>query len=57
MAGQPGRPSAIPNAAAACLAHAERLAAGGRFAFLAVQLRWLEVTMLMLPSHPAAEQA
>ena len=43
--------------AAASLAQAERLAADGRFAFLAVQLRWLEVTMLMLPSHPAAEQA
>jgi hypothetical protein len=44
--------------AAASHAQAERLAASGRFPFLAVQLRWLEVTGLVLAGHlAAAEQA
>jgi hypothetical protein len=45
------------DAAAASHAQAERLAAGGCFALIAVPWRWLEVTMLVLPGHLAAEQA
>ena len=56
--GGPGRAGLRQyDAAAASLAQAERLAAGGCFAFLAVPWRWLEVTMLVLPGHLAAEQA
>jgi hypothetical protein len=57
MAGVAGLTFGDADAAAASLARAERLAASGRFPFLAVQLRWLEVTRLVLAGYLAAEQA
>ena len=57
IAGPAGLTLGNTDAAVASLAQAGRLAASGRFPFLGAQLRWLEVTMLVLPGHLAAKQA